>query len=308
MAASTLSAYATHAIAVDGSHQLHVAEYGNPNGVPVLVVHGGPGGRCLPSMTRFFDLARCRVILLDQRGAGMSQPHGECHANTTADLVADLEQVRQRLGLQHWLLFGGSWGVTLALAYAKAHPQRVLGMVLRGVFLCRERDLAWLYQPDGAARLYPEAWQALQDQRPGLHGDVLQDYYFGLRTGQARRLARAWCNWEACLAHQPVLPSGDADDDELAMALLETHYFVNQGFLDTEILDGVAALTQPVEIVHGTEDHVCPPEQAWQLAQHLADAQVSWVRGGSHSSSDQLIEAALMAAMGRVLTRLEAQR
>ena len=305
MAASYSTPLATHHIAAGALHQLSVTEYGNPSGIAVLVVHGGPGGRCHPAMTRFFDPHRCRIIMLDQRGTGMSTPHGECEANTTADLVADMERVRHHLRLDSWVLFGGSWGVTLSLAYAKAHPQRVQGMVLRGVFLCRPKDLAWLYQADGAARLYPDAWQALQAPLPATSTDLLSAYYHGLRGPDASRLARAWCNWEACLAHQPTLPDGDANDDELAMALLETHYFVHHGFLQAPILDGLHGLAQPVEIVHGTQDHVCPPEQAWQLAQHVPLATLNWVVGGSHASSDPLIEAALIAAVDRLLMRIQ---
>lgn len=228
-----------------------------------------------------FDPRRFRIILFDQRGSGQSRPFASIRDNTTAHLIADLESLREALGVQQWRVFGGSWGATLALAYLAAHPQRVAGMVLRGVFLCRQQDRDWLYTSGGAARLFPEAWQVLQQQAPPGEGNLLQRYHQGLQGDRARYHARSWCNWESTLALTSVLPPGDASDDELCMAMQETHYFLNDGFLATPLLAACAGMTLPVEIVHGSRDFVCPADQALALHQVLLAAASTGWRGQS---------------------------
>lgn len=297
--------YRQSLVSVGQGHQLYVEESGNPDGVPVVVLHGGPGGGCSPFMRRFFDPRRFRIILFDQRGSGQSRPFASIQDNTTAHLVADLECLRETLGVDRWRVFGGSWGVTLALAYLAAHPQRVAGMVLRGVFLCRQQDRDWLYTAEGAARLFPEAWQVLQERAPAGEGNMLQRYHQGLLGERARYHARSWCNWESTLALTSVLPPGEAGDDELCMAMQETHYFLHDGFLSAPLLEACAGLTLPVEIVHGTRDFVCPADQALALHQVLPNSRLHWVEKGGHSSSDPAIANALVEAVKRLEERIE---
>ena len=297
--------YRQSLVPVGQGHQLYVEESGNPNGVPVIVLHGGPGGGCSPFMGRFFDPRRFRIILFDQRGSGQSRPFASTSHNTTSHLIADLESLREALGVERWRVFGGSWGVTLALAYLAAHPQRVVGMVLRGVFLCRQQDRDWLYTSEGAARLFPEEWAALQKQAPPGEGSLLQRYHQGLKGDRARYHARSWCNWESTLALTSVLPSGEASDDELCMAMQETHYFLHDGFLTAPLLAACAGMTLPVEMVHGTRDFVCPADQALALHQVLPGSRLHWVEGGSHSSSDPAISNALMDAVNRLEKRID---
>jgi proline iminopeptidase len=299
------NSYRQSLVPVGQGHQLYVEESGNPNGVPVIVLHGGPGGGCSPFMGRFFDPRRFRIILFDQRGRGQSRPFASTSHNTTSHLIADLESLREALGVERWRVFGGSWGVTLALAYLAAHPQRVVGMVLRGVFLCRQQDRDWLYTSEGAARLFPEEWAALQKQAPPGEGSLLQRYHQGLKGDRARYHARSWCNWESTLALTSVLPSGEASDDELCMAMQETHYFLHDGFLTAPLLEACAGMTLPVEMVHGTRDFVCPADQALALHQVLPGSRLHWVEGGSHSSSDPAISNALMDAVNRLEKRID---
>ena len=299
------NSYRQSLVPVGQGHQLYVEESGNPNGVPVIVLHGGPGGGCSPFMGRFFDPRRFRIILFDQRGSGQSRPFASTSHNTTSHLIADLESLREALGVERWRVFGGSWGVTLALAYLAAHPQRVVGMVLRGVFLCRQQDRDWLYTSEGAARLFPEEWAALQKQAPPGEGSLLQRYHQGLKGDRARYHARSWCNWESTLALTSVLPSGEASDDELCMAMHETHYFLHDGFLTAPLLEACAGMTLPVEMVHGTRDFVCPADQALALHQVLPGSRLHWVEGGSHSSSDPAISNALMDAVNRLEKRID---
>lgn len=297
--------YRQSLVSVGQGHQLYVEESGNPDGVPVVVLHGGPGGGCSPFMRRFFDPRRFRIILFDQRGSGQSRPFASIQDNTTAHLVADLECLREAMGVERWRLFGGSWGGSLALAYLAAYPQRVAGMVLRGIFLCRQQDRDWLYTPGGAARLFPEQWALFQQQAPPGEGDLLQRYHNGLQGERARYHARNWCNWESALALTSVLPPGEASDDELCMAMQETHYFLNDAFLSSPLLEACAGMALPVEIVHGTRDFVCPADQALALHQVLPGSRLHWVEGGSHSSSDPLIAKALVNAVKRLEKRID---
>ena len=253
---------------------------------------------------RFFDPQQFRIILLDQRGAGQSRPLASTRENTTANLVADLEAVRKHLGIERWLLFGGSWGVTLALAYAVAHPSRVQGMVLRGVFLCRQQDMDWLYTDQGAARLFPRQWSTLNEAVKGLTGSLLERYAAMLAGEQAREFARHWCNWEAVLADILPLPSGPGGDDELCMATQEVHYFLQGGFLQQPLLEACAGGEWPVEIVHGDRDFVCPLDQAEALHAVLPNSVLTTVPGGAHSASHPGIANALVEAVKRLKQRV----
>lgn len=291
---------------VGDGHQLYVEESGNPEGIPVVVLHGGPGGGSSPMQRRFFDPEQFRIILLDQRGAGQSRPLACTEHNTTADLISDLEKVRQHFDIDRWMLFGGSWGVTLALAYAVACPQRVTGMVLRGVFLCRQQDMDWLYTASGAARLFPQEWQAVNAPVASLQGSLLQRYSTALGGDDAREYARHWCNWEAVLAGMMPSPAGRGSDDELCMAMQEVHYFLAGGFLDQPLLEACAGSVIPVEIVHGDLDFVCPMDQAESLHQVLPNSVLTRVAGGAHSASHPAIAQALVAAVQRLTKRITA--
>ncbi|MCV6588236.1 MAG: prolyl aminopeptidase [Marinobacterium sp.] len=276
-------------------HTLYVEESGNPAGIPVVFVHGGPGGGTAPAHRCFFDPERYRIVLFDQRGCGRSTPHASLENNHTSALISDMEQIRQALGIEQWLLFGGSWGATLSLLYAQAHPQHVLGLILRGIFLCRDEDVHWLYQ-QGANHIFPDYWHDFeavipQDERH----DMLQAYHNRLTSSNeiARMAAaKAWSVWEGrCSTLQP---SADVEDHfadphlALSMARIEAHYFINRGFLaENQILrdaDKIAHL--PTVIVHGRYDMVCPVKQALELHAVLPEAQLHIVRDAGHSSME----------------------
>lgn len=291
---------------VDTLHSLYVEECGNPAGRPVVVLHGGPGGSCSPHLRRFFDPQYWRIILFDQRGAGRSTPSACLTDNSTDDLIADMERLRQHLQIDRWMLFGGSWGATLALRYASEYPQRVSAMVLRGIFLCRQQDLAWLYYPGGAGRVRPEAWAEFiapipKDER----ADPLVAWHrlLAQATGsQQQELAGIWAGWEA--ACSTVLPSQSVADgfsrQALAMALIESHYFVNQGFLQGWPMPPVQLAGIPGVIVHGRLDLVCPADQALELHQAWPGSSLNMVEGAGHSVIEPGIEAALLEAVAQM--------
>ncbi|MDO5643898.1 MAG: prolyl aminopeptidase [Paracoccus sp. (in: a-proteobacteria)] len=291
-------------------HTLYVEQSGDPNGQPVVVCHGGPGGGCSPFMRRFFDPAHYRVILFDQRGCGLSRPHASVIANTTAHLIADIELIRTTLGITRWTAFGGSWGATLALAYAEAHPARVSALVLRGVFLGTRAELDWFYR-GGAARFWPEHWQNFcapipQDER----GDMIAAYHRRLFSGDEpleRRLARHWIMWENGLAGMDITNPGAASPDYArAFARLECHYFMNACFLDEgQILrdrDRIADI--PCEVVQGRYDMVCPPAGAWALAEGWQNCRLRMIPSSGHALSEPRIAAELVSVMDDLRARL----
>lgn len=298
--------YATHDVDVGGGHRLYVEEAGNPDGIPAVFLHGGPGGGLIPLFRQFFDPERYRIVLLDQRGAGRSTPLGSLRDNTTWHLVADLEAVRELLGLDSWLVFGGSWGSTLALAYAQSHPDRVTGLVLRGIFLMRRSERRWFYQ-DGLHQLQPEEWERFVAPIPvAERGDVLAAYHRRLLGGdpeEARRCARAWMRWEAInssLVPDPrLLELLTADETALPGAQILAHYVVNGGFFDpeTQLLDGVDRIRHlPAVIIQGRYDLCCPPDSALALARRWPEATLHMIADAGHSSlepgiTDQLIRA-----------------
>ncbi len=290
-------------IEVCGGHQIHIEQSGNPDGVPVIVLHGGPGGGCSPYMRRFFDPAHYRAILFDQRGCGRSRPHAEVQANTTAHLIADIELIRQHFGIGRAILFGGSWGATLALAYAQTCPEAVESLILRGVFLGRRSELDWFYG-GGAARFFPDRWAEFLAPIPEAErGDMIAAYHRRLFCGdvaQETRFALPWLMWENALAGLETSTSGHAPPDYArAFARLENHYFANDCFLeDNQLLRNRHKIEHiPAVIVQGRYDMVCPPEAAWDLAQGWDKAELRMVAASGHALSEPRITAELVRVM-----------
>ncbi len=305
--------FVRHTLPVGEPHLLHIEEFGNPGGVPVVFLHGGPGAGCEDWHPGFFDPARYRVVLFDQRGAGRSTPHAALTDNTTADLVADIERIREHLGIEAWVVFGGSWGSSLGLAYAEAHPRRVTGLILRGIFLCRPREIEWFYQA-GASRLFPDYWQDFlapiaEDER----GNLVQAYHRHL-TGDneiARMAAaKAWSMWEGRTA---TLLGSEAVENHfanphvaLALARIECHYFANESFLrpDQLLSDADRLRGIPGTIVHGRYDVICPLDNAWDLHQVWPESDLKIIPDAGHSAAEPGILDALVEATDAMLHRL----
>jgi proline iminopeptidase len=308
--------YAKGRIALDAVHTMHWETCGNPAGVPLVFLHGGPGGGCLPHHRRFYDPAFFRIVLYDQRGCGASTPTASLVDNTTQHLVDDLERLREALGIRRWAVFGGSWGSTLALAYAQAHPDRVLGLVLRGIFLATQREIDWFMR--GIANVFPEAWRAFSAFLPPAERDDLLGSYYRRLTDPDPAVhlpaAQAWDRYEgACstLLPQPdPIQKFDSDAAALAIARLEAHYFVHRGFLqDGELLAGVARIRQlPCTIVQGRYDMVCPPVTADALARAWPEAEYVVVPDAGHSVREPGITRELVAAVRRLQKRLDTAR
>ncbi|NUB45406.1 prolyl aminopeptidase [Fertoebacter nigrum] len=286
-------------------HRVYVEQCGNPDGVPVLVLHGGPGGGCSPAMRRYFDPAVYRVVLFDQRGCGRSRPHASVEHNTTWHLVGDIEVIRETLGIDRWICFGGSWGATLALIYAITHPARVAQLVLRGVFLMTQAELQWFYG-GGAGAFFPELWARFQNPiPPAERGDMIGAYHRRLFSGnlmEESRYGRIWANWENALAsvnHEG--PMGESPSEYArAFARLENHYFQNAGFLahDGWITANRARIAHiPAAIVQGRYDMICPPVSAWKLAQGWDKAELRLVPLAGHALSEPGISAELVRVM-----------
>lgn len=295
---------------VGSGHEIYYEQVGARQGIPVLFLHGGPGGGGDTNARRFFDPAKHRAVLFDQRGAGRSRPFASLIDNTTWHLIDDIERLRRHLGIERWLVFGGSWGSTLALAYAQAHPAVVGALVLRGIFLLRRRELDWFYQ-FGASELFPEQWRDFiapiaEPERENL----LAAYHRGLNAGDEQRaaqLARAWSLWEGAtsslLADPDREAAFEADGFAPALARIETHYFVNGGFFSTEsqLLDGLDAIRDiPAVIVQGRYDVVCPPVTAFELASRWPEADFRVVADAGHSAFEPGIAAELVAATAQL--------
>jgi len=286
--------YQTGTLKVDDRHTLYFEQCGNPDGQPVVLLHGGPGGGCSPKMRRFHDPAKYRIILFDQRGSGRSTPHADLIDNTTWDLVADIERLRLHLEVDRWQVFGGSWGSTLALAYAEKHPQQVTALVLRGIFMLRRWELEWFYQ-EGASRLFPDAWEHYLRPIPLVERhDLISAYHRRLTSSDAAtRLsaARAWSVWEGATSFLHVdadFVSGHEDAEfALAFARIENHYFVNGGFFEEEnqlLRDAHRIADIPGVIVHGRYDVVCPVANAWELHQAWPKSQLVITPASGHSA------------------------
>ncbi|MGY0505996.1 prolyl aminopeptidase [Luteimonas sp. e5] len=291
---------------VDARHSLYWEECGNPDGKPVVLLHGGPGGGCNASMRRFHDPARYRIILFDQRGAGRSTPHADLVDNTTWHLIEDIEKLREMLGVERWQVFGGSWGSTLALAYAQKHPERVTELVLRGIFMLRRWELEWFYQ-EGASRLFPDHFQPYREHIPEAErGDLIAAYHRRLTSDDEEvRLAAArhWSIWEGGTSYLRV-PEGYADSHgdahfALAFARIENHYFVNHGFFDVDdqLLRDVDRIADiPGIIVHGRYDVVCPVANAWELHRAWPESTLEITATAGHSAfEDENIDALVRA-------------
>ena len=304
--------YTTHRLDVGDGHSLYVEESGNPQGIPVLVVHGGPGAGSDGAARRFFDAERFRIILYDQRGSGRSTPLASLGANTTPHLVQDMEQIRRFLGIDRWLLFGGSWGSTLSLVYAERFADRVLGMVLRGIFLCRPRDIQWFIQ-DGASRVFPDHWEDFVALIPeSERDDLIRAYHQRLTSdNELERIqaAKAWSIWEGrCATLHPnpaVVEKFGHPHMAISLARIECHYFLNQGFLEPgQILEDADALRGiPGTIVHGRYDMICPVENAMALHDVWPESDLAIIRDAGHAASEPPIVDALMRAVDAMSDR-----
>ncbi len=284
-------------------HRIFWQQSGRVDGLPVVILHGGPGGGSVPIQRQFFDPSVYRIIQFDQRGCGRSTPLGLLEANAPDTLVADMERLREVLKIDRWVLFGGSWGSTLALLYGQAHPLRCLGFILRGIFLMRRREVAWFF--DGMGRLFPEAKARFASLFPTRDSQGLLPAYYAALTGEdraaAQRAGAEWVRYEsACSCFQPVInPAGPANHDaQWAMALIEAHYFLHHLFdPDDRLLKGARLLEgKPARLVHGRYDAVCPAETAWALHQAWPGSSLKILPDAGHSSLEPAMMAALIEA------------
>jgi proline iminopeptidase len=296
-------------LAVGDGHEIYWEESGNPQGKPVVFLHGGPGAGCDARARRFFDPARYRIFLFDQRGCGRSRPHASLEHNTTWDLVADIERLRELAGVECWQAFGGSWGSTLALAYAESHPERVSELVLRGIFLLRKSELEWFYQ-EGASFLYPDRFEEYVAPIPKAErSDLMRAFHrrlTGANRAEAQAAARAWAVWEGATSY--LLTDDDnvrkwgEDEFALAVARIECHYFVNGGFMrsESQLLDDIGRIRHiPAVMVQGRHDVVCPMVTAWDLHRAWPEAELQVVGDAGHSAFEPGITAALVRATDR---------
>ncbi len=301
-----ITPYQSGMLQVSDLHQIYYEQSGNPQGKPVVFLHGGPGGGSIPMYRQYFNPDRWRIIIFDQRGCGKSTPHAELRENTTWHLVADIETLRTHLGIDQWVVFGGSWGSTLSLAYSQTHPERCLGLILRGIFLLRQKEIHWFYQ-EGASYIFPDAWEEyLKPIPPDERQDLLTAYYKRLtdpdRTVQLTA-ARAWSVWEAStskLFQDPALISTFAADE--FAAAIECHYFMNKGFFesDNQLIEKVDRIRHiPAVIVQGRYDVVCPMVSAWELHQAWPEAEFIVIPDAGHSMMEPGIRSALIEASDR---------
>ncbi len=307
-----IAPYNTGRLQVSDLHTLHYEEVGNPQGKPAVFLHGGPGGGIDPVYRQYFDPQQWRLILFDQRGCGQSTPHAELRENTTWDLVQDIEVLRQHLDIDRWVVFGGSWGSTLALAYSQTHPQACQGLILRGIFMLRPAELHWFYQ-EGTSNLFPEAWDAyLQPIPPEERHDLITAYYQRLTSDDPAiqlEAAKAWSIWEATtskLIPDPDLQEKCGEDTfATAFARIECHYFMNKGFFETEdqLLRGCDRIQHlPIVIVQGRYDVVCPAKSAWELHQQLPNSELLMIPDAGHSVTEPGIRSALVTATDQFLS------
>ncbi len=301
--------YETGRLPVSDVHTLYYEQCGNPEGLPVVFLHGGPGGGIITDYRRYFDPAAYRVVLFDQRGAGNSTPHASLEENTTWHLVSDIERLREHLGVEKWVVFGGSWGSTLSLAYAQTHPARVLALVLRGIFLCRKKEIDWFYQ-EGASAIFPDVWEEYVEVIPEAERGRMVAAYHRRLTGddEAERLraARAWSVWEGSTSKLFVDPdlvrkTGE-EEFALAFARIECHYFMNNAFFDTDnyLIENVDKIRHiPAVIVQGRYDVVCPMMSAWELHRAWPEADLRVIPDAGHSAAEPGIVSALVEATDR---------
>lgn len=292
---------------VSDLHELYYEEVGNPQGRPVVFLHGGPGGGIHSDHRRFFDPQHYRIILFDQRGSGQSTPLAELRENTTWDLVGDLEKIRTHLGIDKWLVFGGSWGSTLALTYAITHADKVLALILRGIFLCRPSEIHWFYQ-EGASQIFPDAWdEYLKPIPPEEQNQLVKAYYKRLTdTNYKVRLetAKAWSKWEAAtsrlIVNKEAIEEFDDPDYAISFASIECHYFMNNAFFATDnwILENVHKIRHiPGYIVQGRYDVVCPARSAWDLHKAWPEASLTFTADAGHAAAEPGTRSSLIEAM-----------
>ena len=305
----SLEPYDTGTLQVSDLHTIYYEQSGNPQGKPVVFLHGGPGGGSLPIFRQYFDPAKWRIVIFDQRGCGRSTPHAELRENTTWDLVSDIETLRSHLRISQWVVSGGSWGSTLSLAYSQTHPDLCLGLILRGIFLLRRKEILWFYQ-EGASYLFPDAWEDYLQPIPlDERADLLSAFYRRLTSDDAQirqEAARAWSVWEGTtsrLIPDPKSQSRFADAEFAdAFARIECHYFINRGFLepDDQLLQNCDRIRHlPTVIVQGRYDVVCPMTSAWDLHKALPDAELVVVPDAGHSMMEPGICSALIEASDR---------
>ncbi len=304
-----LTPYLTGMLKVSDIHEIYYEESGNPSGKPVVFVHGGPGGGCDAKHRRFFNPEKYRIVLFDQRGCGKSIPHACLQQNTTWDLVADMEKIRHHLKIAKWQVFGGSWGSTLALAYAETHPEAVTELLLRGIFLLRKKEIDWFYQ-EGASQLYPDAWEPYLNHIPvAERGDLVKAYYKRLTSNDKSTLlaaARIWSQWEGSTSKlfpdTKFIDDYGKEDFATAFARIECHYFVNKGFFehDDQLLRNVSKIRHiPAVIVQGRYDVVCPMDSAWALHRAWPEAELTIIPDAGHSVFEPGTCRALIAACDR---------
>ena len=301
--------YDTFRLKVSDIHEIFVEQSGNPNGKPVIFLHGGPGGGIEPIYRQYFNPDKWRIIILDQRGCGKSTPHAELQENTTWDLVSDIEQIREKLNINRWTVFGGSWGSTLSLSYSITHPERCDALILRGIFLLRKKEIEWFYQ-SGCSFIYPDAWEAYLSPIPeDERGDLVTAYYKRLTSDNKDiriQVAKSWSIWEAStsklLQTQKALHSFDDDNTAEAFARIECHYFTNNGFFETDnwLIENVDKIQDiPIEIVQGRYDVVCPMVSAWELHRRLPNAGFHVISDSGHSMTEPGIRSKLIELTDR---------
>ncbi|VAW97166.1 Proline iminopeptidase [hydrothermal vent metagenome] len=306
--------YQTHRLKVGDIHELYIEESGSADGVPVVFIHGGPGAGCAECHRRFFDPEKYHIILFDQRGAGQSTPHASLENNTTPHLVSDMEAIRVHLNIDKWVLFGGSWGSTLALVYAQTHPEKVLAMVLRGIFLCRPQEIDWFYQ-QGTSRLFPDAWQDYCQPIPKDERDNMVVAYYKRLTSDndltRTKAAKAWSIWEGRTS--TLKPSTEVVNSfgnlhtAVSLARIECHYFMNNSFLEpNQLLNNTDKIKDvPCIIVQGRYDVVCPMESAWDLHQALPASELDIIPDAGHSAMEPSIIDALVKATDKMLSKIK---
>ena len=306
-----IAPYIQHTIDVGDDHLLHVEECGTPQGQTVLFLHGGPGSGTEPYHRCFFNPNKYRVVLFDQRGSGKSTPHASLKKNTTQHLIADIEKIRQELDIKSWVVFGGSWGSTLALAYSQAYPENVDALVLRGIFLCRPREISWFYQ-EGASRIFPDYWQDFIAPVPKEKRDDIVKAYYEILTGKndiARMAAaKAWSIWEGRTAtlkqKESVVSHFSKAHTASSVAMIECHYFVNNAFLEPDqLLNNIDKIRHiPAYIVQGRYDVICPMESAWDLHKAWPEANFSIIDDAGHAASEEGISHRLVSIMDELVS------